>query len=74
MDDFGYQGQRLQRPWSELLEKQELGKVAELAFVGHRKHRAQSLIVDIGSANVVMARHLETAHFGQRPFGSSRRW
>ena len=67
MDDLGYQGQRLQRPWSELFEKEERGEVAEVAFVGKREHRSQSLLVDIGSANVMMSRHLETANLGQRP-------
>ena len=63
---FRDERQRLQRPRTELLQQQERGEVAQLAFVRERQHRAEPFRVDVRRPDIVMRRHLEPPHLGDR--------
>src|SRR5438045_87335 len=68
MDDLCHQRERLQRARSELFQKQKGGKVADIALVGEREHRAEPSLVQVRLADIVMRRHLKAAHFGERAY------
>jgi hypothetical protein len=66
VDDLRHQRERLQRARPELFQKQKGGKVANPALVGEREHRAQPSLVHVRLADIVMGRHLDAAHLGER--------
>src|SRR4030095_488468 len=58
---FGDERQRLQRARTELLEQEERGEVAQVAFVRQSQHRTETLLVHVVWAHIMMARHSEMA-------------
>src|SRR6187200_34229 len=69
VDDLRHQRKRLQRTRSELFQEQKRSKVADIALVREREYRAQSSLVHVRLADIVMVRHLEAAHLGERSCG-----
>ena len=61
MDDFGNQGERLQRARAELFQEQKFGEVVQLPIVGDGEHRSEALKVDVLRPHIVMVRHAEVA-------------
>jgi hypothetical protein len=66
VDHLSHQRERLQRARPELFQQQKGGKVADIALVGEREHRAQPSLVHVRLADIVMRRHLKAADLGER--------
>src|SRR5687768_13249067 len=67
VDDFGNEGQRLQRPRAELLEEEQRRKIAQVALVRECEDGAKPTLIDIPRTYVVARRHLEATDIGERP-------
>ena len=64
--DFGDQRERLQRARTELLDEQQRGEVAQLPLLRERQNGAEPPRLHVGRAHLVMRRHLEAPHVGER--------
>ena len=56
VDDLRHQRKRLQRARPELFEQQKGRKVADIALVGEREHRAEPSLVHVRLTDIVMRR------------------
>jgi len=59
----------LKSPRPEILQKQKLGKVVKITFVGNREHGAKPLPIDVIGADLMMTRQAQVAHGALRRLG-----
>src|SRR6516225_10627358 len=69
VNDFGDQSERLKRARTELFQEQQLGKIVKIAFVRNGKHRAETLEIDIGGADVMARWQPKMTRFLQSGLG-----
>src|ERR1044071_2600988 len=69
VNHFREQRERLKRARTELLQKEQLGKIVKITLVCHSKHRSEPLEIDIPRADFMPCGQSEMTRFFQSCLG-----
>ena len=72
MEHLGDRRQRLDRPGTHTALQQQVGEIARPGFPGGGEGAVQAPEEDVGSADLVMGRHLQAGQLVEHAFGRAR--